>query len=469
MLISSNYAKLNADMHARDPGYGTSGAGYADIVKIIANRIGTRSILDYGCGKCTLEMALGFDIANYDPAIPSLSAPPRPADFVVCTDVLEHIEPECLDAVLDDLKRLTKRVVFLAVSTKPATVQVDIGDGRNAHLIQEPMDWWLPKLKARFRTLRYYEGPSGFAWFGQSFGDPTSGLDLGDIGPPPETKIIRTKSAYTDEQRMANIRSSMLRCLPTVSILPKHDNTLVLACYGPSLTDTLDELRADIAKPGHDLYSVSGAHALLLREGIAPKGHVEADPRPHKAKLIGESDPRVVYFISSACDRATYEVVRGREIYVWHVTSSSPETDLIAEMDRSGRSFTIDGGTNVGMSAIGLGTVLGYRKFIVYGMDCSFKADDLLLNWPNDRELPEDIRNQIGFHAGAHPNEDQPVYRVWVDGRPFVSSPQMFQAAQDAAITITGSRDCTFELRGDGFLPALMKHIAADKAKRKAA
>ena len=55
--------------------------------------------------------------------------------------------------------------------------------------------------------------------------------------------------------------------------------------------------------------------------------------------------------------------------------------------------------------------------------------------------------------------------RVWVGGRPFVSSPQMFQGAQDFAVMATGSIDCTFALRGDGFLPALMAHIAADKAK----
>jgi hypothetical protein len=465
MLISDTYRALNAQLHAADPDYGTSGSRYAELVKAVADKLATRSILDYGCGKRTLEAGLGFAIANYDPAVPGLDARPKPADLVACTDVLEHIEPEHIDQVLADLAKLTKRVAFLAIACGPA--RRTLADGRNAHVIQQPLEWWLPKLRVAFRTLRYWGTPRGFIFIGQSYGDPTSGLDLGAIGPPAATTTVTCKSAYTDEQRCANVRSAMLRGLPSVRVLPKHDNTMVLACYGPSLIDTVEELRAEVARDGHDLYTVSGAHPLLIGHGIIPKGHIESDPRPHKAKCLGTPDARVVYFLSSACDRAMFNQVHGHETFVHHVTSSNAETDLIAAMDQTGVAFTIDGGTNVGMSAIGLGTVLGYRRFSIYGMDCSFRVAEGLLNWPNDQDLPENIREQVLCHAGAHPNEDQPLYRVWVDGRPFVSSPQMFQGAQDFAVVATGSKDCTFTLHGDGFLRALMAHIAADKQRRK--
>ena len=68
--------------------------------------------------------------------------------MVACIDVLEHIEPQCLDSVLDHLAALTEGVAFLSIHTGPA-VKV-LSDGRNAHLTQEPMMWWLPKLWNRW-------------------------------------------------------------------------------------------------------------------------------------------------------------------------------------------------------------------------------------------------------------------------------------------------------------------------------
>ena len=55
---------------------------------------------------------LQLRIYHYDPAIPEWSAPPAPRRFVACIDVLEHIEPDLLDNVLDDLKRVVLGWVF---------------------------------------------------------------------------------------------------------------------------------------------------------------------------------------------------------------------------------------------------------------------------------------------------------------------------------------------------------------------
>lgn len=70
--------------------------------------------------------------------------------MVACIDVLEHIEPEYLDGVLDELARLTEGVAFLSIHTGPA-VKV-LSDGRNAHLTQQPMSWWMPKVFDRFEV-----------------------------------------------------------------------------------------------------------------------------------------------------------------------------------------------------------------------------------------------------------------------------------------------------------------------------
>ena len=62
--------------------------------------------------------------------------------------MLEHIEPACLDEVLDDLERVTRKIGFFVIANRPA--KKVLADGRNAHLIQEDVDWWRARLERRF-------------------------------------------------------------------------------------------------------------------------------------------------------------------------------------------------------------------------------------------------------------------------------------------------------------------------------
>lgn len=155
MLLSESYREQNKQLH-EDPFYGISGHKWAKHVLSIATERKAFDILDYGCGKQTMQAALGFPIQNYDPCVPGLDARPEPADFVVCTDVLEHIEPQCVDSVIQDIYSLTKKIAYLVIANRPASKCLP--DGRNAHLIQEGPEWWLPRLWAvGFRLSQFRE------------------------------------------------------------------------------------------------------------------------------------------------------------------------------------------------------------------------------------------------------------------------------------------------------------------------
>lgn len=163
MLITEEYKKLNSELHETNEFYGTSGAKYAPVVFDLASKLQTLDVLDYGCGKRTLEKNLiNFQVKNYDPAIPEFSAMPEPADIVVCTDVMEHIEPDCLDAVLTHIKDLTKKIAFISVATRPA--RKTLSDGRNAHLIIQEGDWWFAKM-SKFFVVKSYNHQEGEVWF----------------------------------------------------------------------------------------------------------------------------------------------------------------------------------------------------------------------------------------------------------------------------------------------------------------
>lgn len=152
-MITDAYMEQQKALHAQGR-YGVTGAMYSNAVKKLADALGTHDILDYGCGQRLLERGLGFAIRNYDPCIPEVSDHPTyPADIVVCTDVLEHIEEQYVDDVLDDLRNLTRKYGFFTVANFPAVKFLQ--DGRNAHLIQEDETWWTPKIEQRFDITHF--------------------------------------------------------------------------------------------------------------------------------------------------------------------------------------------------------------------------------------------------------------------------------------------------------------------------
>jgi hypothetical protein len=158
MNASPEYAEIQRQFHLARPDYGVSGQRYSDNVLGLAQRLNTRDILDYGCGKATLQKSIPFPIQNYDPFVEEYSKRPVPADLVVCTDVMEHIEPEHVEGVLRDIRDLTKKGVFFQIATRPASKVLP--DGRNAHLIQEQGNWWLERLM-QFFDIRQFQDMGG--------------------------------------------------------------------------------------------------------------------------------------------------------------------------------------------------------------------------------------------------------------------------------------------------------------------
>ena len=147
VLISEEMREQNATLHRENAYYGVGGGKYAEtVVKMKGENI--NSILDYGCGKGYLQKNLPFPIWQYDPAIPEYAETPRPADLVVCTDVLEHIEPDKLKDVLIDLKRCVLQIGYFVIHLGAA--QKKYANGQNCHLIQKDADWWAKQLKKYF-------------------------------------------------------------------------------------------------------------------------------------------------------------------------------------------------------------------------------------------------------------------------------------------------------------------------------
>ena len=166
MLISDLYREQNGQIHRTNPTWGiTHEFDVAMVREILRQYPSLVSVLDYGCGKGRLGKVLGGQVQSYDPAVPEFASEPRPADLVVCTAVLEHIEPDCLDDVLADLSRLTLQMAYLKVDFMPSSHF--LADGRNAHLIQQDLNWWLPKLTAHWQIKAIENRERNFIFVGR--------------------------------------------------------------------------------------------------------------------------------------------------------------------------------------------------------------------------------------------------------------------------------------------------------------
>ncbi len=121
----------------------------ADLVQIES----ATSILDYGCGPGRgLSKFLDIPVVDYDPAVSGIDiAPETKFDIVVANHVLENVEQQCINAVLEHLYRLTRKVLFLSVCCNPSRKQ--FADGTPVPRFARDAEWWMAKLTSLFISI----------------------------------------------------------------------------------------------------------------------------------------------------------------------------------------------------------------------------------------------------------------------------------------------------------------------------
>lgn len=159
-LITKDYLKLQRELHRRYDGQYGRGADapeVLDLLRVLRPLDRPVRVLDYGCGNGALRRGIENDrklapfinVWEYDPAIKGKEAvPDRGSAFVVCADVLEHIEPDCLDAVLDHLVICTLEVCIMIIATNPS--KKIMADGRQAHICLLTAEEWRARISERF-------------------------------------------------------------------------------------------------------------------------------------------------------------------------------------------------------------------------------------------------------------------------------------------------------------------------------
>jgi hypothetical protein len=253
---------------------------------------------------------------------------------------------------------------------------------------------------------------------------------------PAVVPHIPTVAAGSVEMKQDHMRAALSLGLPKVQVSDvAWPGEFSVVGYGPSLLYTWSDLAGAIC-------TTSGAHDFLIERGIVPTFHVECDPRPHKAMMF-TPHPDVTYLIASCCHPDVFAKLVGYRVMLWHCDEAWT-MDFLATI--SPQDVAIGGGGNAGLRAIQVGGAIGYRKFRLYGFDCS---------------LMNGLR-----HAGPHTGKVQHVMRVRCGSQEFDTTPQMINSArQFMEMDKTG---ITIDIIGHGLLAAMVAD-ANEAAQEKAA
>jgi hypothetical protein len=412
-LISEEYRALNAELHERRADYGKGSHRALEAIRTACERYDCRTVLDYGCGKGGLRGAFPA-LQEYDPAIPGKDAEPAPADLVVCMDVLEHVEPGKIDAVLDHIRRLTQKVLSFSICIIPASKT--LADGRNAHILLKPSDWWVGKLQEYFHLALCVVTTTHIS---------------GTAKPKLYEAKVETISALNEEKRLEHCRANIKRVSKRLREAEAHESKAAIMCFGPSLAWTWRFMAKDA-----DVFSVSGAHKFLIDRGVVPYAHIDCDPREHKARQFGDPHRLVRYWLASCVHPAFLDRLEGQDVSLWHLWNGDETMPLLDELEPG--EWCATGGGSVGLRALTLLYALGYRDFEIHGMDCAY--------------LGHDTR-----YAGKHLGKSHHDMRVRCGDRWFDTSASLVAYAQQFFLTRQALKDATIRFHGDGLLQHMVR------------
>lgn len=230
-----------------------------------------------------------------------------------------------------------------------------------------------------------------------------------------------------DEQIYANIRANSHDRTGWVKLEDAHDGIAVLCGSGPSLKDTLPEIREWLEK-GATIFGMNGAASFLYENDILADYQVIIDAREQTADLIG---PACEHLFASQVHPECFK--RKPDAKLWHLQVGNIE-DYFPRYEDS--YCLIGGAASVGNTATCLAYALGYREIHCYGYDSCHRDGE--------------------SHAFRQPmNDGDPC--AWVDfaGKKYLCSLTMKLQAekfQDTALALkrAGAKVC---VHGTGLLP----------------
>lgn len=235
------------------------------------------------------------------------------------------------------------------------------------------------------------------------------------------------------DQLSANIAHALSLKLPEAD--DKPNRKVIIVANGPSAR------LFDIKARDHSVptVSINGSLKLFTQIGEAPTYWMACDPQTLVADFLIEPPVMTRYLVASKCDPLVFEMLKGRDVALWHVD----------DHDATKGRRRVRVASSVTLCAFQLLRRMGFREFEVYGWDGCFGEDGSHHATEPARALPEGV---ISLTVGAtQTGPDQ-----YEGGRPFATTSTWACEAQDA-VRLLQHRDYDVTIHGDGMIKAILE------------
>ncbi len=178
----------------------------------------------------------------------------------------------------------------------------------------------------------------------------------------------------SDDQMKSNVIENMKLAREWLIEKEPHDGVALICGAGPSLLDTLPDIKA---KKG-TIFASNSAAGFLHNHGIEPDYQVLLDAH---IRTLDEIGPAKNHLLASTVSPIAFE--RLPKAILWH-----PSTLWIDDFVPENRDFTfIGGGITVTNSSICIAYTLGFREIHCYGMDSSHRETTHATEQPDIESL----------------------------------------------------------------------------------
>ena len=242
---------------------------------------------------------------------------------------------------------------------------------------------------------------------------------------------FRRSNPVSDSVIAWNVLANQARPLPWLPAVQQHDEIMLFAAGGPSLADSLDEIRRRVADPNIHLWTSGGTHDYLIENGIVPKGFFQLDPKPAVVRFLRKPHPDVLYVVSTGCDPSAFDALKGYRVLMAHCPTGAGEETVY-----KGDHVHINGGSSTPLRCVTLAFVLGFQTMEFYGLDACVQEG---------RDYAYDKSAGTGKVTVETP-----------DGRKFLTTKVLMEQAEDFRRVLEEfGEHMSFVVHGDGLISHL--------------
>lgn len=393
-------------------------------------------VIDFGCGTGRASLRLkahGCDVVlvdftenSRDPAalcLPfvkhDLTKPiPLEAPYGFCADVMEHIPPDDVGRVVENIMACVK-TAFFQISTVPDAMGAAIN--QTLHLTVRPHSWWSKLFEDSGYRVRWSEESEISSMFL---------VQQNDVAQPLNTPA---------EVMVAQAEQNLARDLPLFIGQEAHKAKLCIVGGAPSLKDTLPSLQF-LKGRGALVLALNNTHDWLTDHGIVPDLHAMLDARRENVEFVRKPSKDTIYLIAAQCHPDVFDALKDHEVITW--VADVPGMRQLAESIKDKPIGLVGGGSTVGLKAMMLAYLWGFRSLALFGFDSCY--------------------NGLSHHAYPQSlNDAESVVHVLRSGKRFACAPWMVAQAEDfdhdAKQLI--ERGCSIKTYGEGLIPTLLSEI----------